>query len=723
MPEMKLLRVPSVPLITCDPYFSLWSPADHLYDADTQHWSDHIKRMHGIIEVDGTVYRFLGGEDGNPTPMQTGLLITATTSTYRFEIDGISFTVKFWTPLLLENLELVSRPCSYLDMSVETLDNSPHRVSFQIKVDEGFCYHGDEQKPMISDVLPTKEYTAAWMAQRSQRPLGHSGDGITIDWGTMYLAVLNGGPATVSSEVDGGRLQLMAKVDFGVITDKVSCPLLFAYDDTLSIFYFSHAVKGLWAKKGRTIFDAIADAFSQRDHLRDLCDALDSEISERAQKVAGEDYDLICSLAYRQTIAAHKLIEDEDGKVVFLSKECYSNGCIGTVDISYPSVPLYQPELIFGMLRPVFRFSRAPVWVADFAPHDVGRYPYATGQVYALKPFDGSIKLAHGARMPDGEVYPHYYSFPGGIDLYDDTSQMPVEECGNMLIMTAAASLYANDFTLAEENLDLLDKWCKYLIDHGVDPSDQLCTDDFAGHLAHNVNLAAKAIIGVAAYAIILDRLSADTGRNIFYADTEALQNRDPSPAAYISRYYKDHNITYRSARRTWIYALTLVSNLMMDQRYGGEVRFVCFNNLANTSGQSCIETPKEQVILSFCGFIYEQMSRSEAAWPLVIDGYTPTSRKPIEMQAAWNKNREKLILYFVNRCHEDTAVSLDFSQLGRKFSQATTVRMIAADGAVMETVKSQGNLRRECAYTAISIESPNTFAIPAFSFTEVVVS
>jgi len=207
----------------------------------------------------------------------------------------------------------------------------------------------------------------------------------------------------------------------------------------------------------------------------------------------------------------------------------------------------------------------------------------------------------------------------------------------------------------------------------------------------------------------------------IFYTDTEALQNRDPHPAPFVGAFYRDNGITIREARRTWIYALSLVSNLLMDMRYGGAVRYMCFNNLANTSGQSCIETPKEGAMLPFCGLIYEQMSRTEAAWPVEIEGYHPTSRKEVEMQVAWDKDREKMILILVNRCDEDTRVSLDFSGVGKTFGKASSRLMWAEGGRTQETARSQGNCHVEYDYSAVNSAVPMTFEIPAFSFTEIV--
>lgn len=82
--------------------------------------------------------------------------------------------------------------------------------------------------------------------------------------------------------------------------------------------------------------------------------------------------------------------------------------------------------------------------------------------------------------------------------------QMPLEESANMILMLAAVGYADGDYSLARDNLDLLRKWCAYLLEFGEDPGEQLCTDDFAGHLARNINLSAKAFLGIAAFGMIL---------------------------------------------------------------------------------------------------------------------------------------------------------------------------------------------------------------------------
>ena len=111
-------------------------------------------------------------------------------------------------------------------------------------------------------------------------------------------------------------------------------------------------------------------------------EAAERDLLERAGKISSRYADIV-SLAYRQAIAAHKLTWD-GGEIQFLSKECFSNGCIGTLDVTYPSIPLfllYNPELVEGMLNPLFKYAASPNWPYAFAPHVVGQYPIANGQV------------------------------------------------------------------------------------------------------------------------------------------------------------------------------------------------------------------------------------------------------------------------------------------------------------------------------------------------------
>ena len=489
---MKIERAASVPLIVHDPYFSIWSGGGHLNDCDTSHWSGARQAVRGYVVIDGTPYCFMGDPEFSQTIGQTGLSVTPTSTEYQFENEWITMQVRFTYPLLLDDLLLVSRPCTYLDVTVSRKKPAGVRVVFAFSSDLVKFTDG----PVNGDVQQTEKFRYGVMGKAFQTPLGHSGDHTTIDWGYLYLA---GRGPEARFAYDSEKERLDGIVELG--TESESGGIVAAYDDLVSINYFGQWRKAYWTKEYPTIFDAIGASLDEREDVLKKSEALDRSLTERAREMGGEDYELLCCLSYRQAVAAHKLIEDEDGNLIFLSKENDSNGCIGTADVSYPSVPLflmYSTDYIKGMLRPVFRFASCDVWEYDFAPHDVGRYPYAWGQVYGLNP----EKKGKQYLQANGAVFPPYSQYPP-CDVYDLKFQMPVEECGNMLIMTAACCEIDKNAEFAKPYQGLLKTWTEYLLTYGADPGEQLCTDDFAGHLAHNVNLSAKAVMGIEAFSRI----------------------------------------------------------------------------------------------------------------------------------------------------------------------------------------------------------------------------
>src|SRR5512136_1806035 len=109
------LRPPAVPLVACDPYFSIWSPADKLTDADTVHWTGKPHRLTSLVRIDGKAFRVMGKEPANvPALPQTGLEVLPTRTIYTFERDGVRLTLTFMTAALPDDLMIYSRPVTYL---------------------------------------------------------------------------------------------------------------------------------------------------------------------------------------------------------------------------------------------------------------------------------------------------------------------------------------------------------------------------------------------------------------------------------------------------------------------------------------------------------------------------------------------------------------------------------------------------------------------------------
>ena len=472
------LRAPSYPLITIDPYTSIWSFTDQLNEDATRHWTGKEQGLLGVIEVDGVSYRFMGKEapeEGTPVrfekaAVQQSVNVLPTQTYYTFECGPVCLDLIFTSPLLLNDLDRMSTPVNYISWQVRATDGKTHETRLTVEASPSLAVHSDDQAVTVAfEEENGISYVEAGTVEQSV--LARKGDDVRIDWGYFYLA------ARTEKQTEmkvSDRQQLVYSRDMGTVSNSPQSGfLMVGYDDLYSIQYFKDNRMGYWKHNGKkNIRQAFEGSAEEYRSVMDRCRHFDTRLMEDAEEAGGKEYADLCAVAYRQAVAAHKLIEDKDGNLLFLSKENFSNGSIGTVDVTYPSAPLfllYNPELLKGMLNPIFHYSESGQWNKPFAAHDVGTYPHANGQTY---PFD-----------------------------------MPVEECGNMLILTTAIALREGNADYAREHWKTLGVWANYLLKEGLDPENQLCTDDFAGHLAHNANLSIKAIMGIAGYGKLAEML------------------------------------------------------------------------------------------------------------------------------------------------------------------------------------------------------------------------
>lgn len=507
--------LPAYPLLVKDPNFSLWSTSELLNESNVQSWWGAEKKMYGFIRTEGKTYCFLGdGKEfqncGVSNANQTSLSVTAFSTDYEFTAGKARLKLRFVSPLPLDDLDLLSLPVCYMEYEIEGDENA----ELSVFVNRRIAYNdtpGNNNTGVRGAVMKLDGFESAFLGLKRQLPLSNNGDVIGADWGYFYLS---GEQAHVLDDRDlaaylaGGWKEFLNAGEeryIGSFNCAQKGAVMLGYDDMVSIDYFGRFLKGYYLDK-HTITEALEYVYQNRAAINEKLAAFDKDLKERAETY-GVEYRNILYASLRQSVAAHKLVRDEEGNVLFLSKENCSNGCIATVDVSYPSMPLYllyNTELVKGMMRPILKFANMPVWPYDFAPHDVGTYPACCGQVYGLNTEKSRYRdslFKNVAYISHEETHFPLCLLPANFETYALDNQMPVEECANLLMMFYACYHSDGDVEFFKSNKLLVEKWVEYLVKYGLKPENQLCTDDFAGHLKNNINLAIKATVGIAAYA------------------------------------------------------------------------------------------------------------------------------------------------------------------------------------------------------------------------------
>ena len=500
-----VLRPPAVPLVTCDPYFSIWSPSDRLTDSDTTHWSGVRHALTSMVRIDGHAYRLMGAHPSNVTALpQVSVNVTATRTIYDFEGAGLHIALTFMTPLLPSNLEIFARPVTYLTWNLRSVDGHQHTAAL---------YYDNTAEPVVNTV----DQPVVWSHEQSghlsvmrmgtelQPILAKSGDNLRIDWGYLYVAAVRGPDVKqVIAEGDvaqqefgrtgsiptayetrmprpaADHMPVMAAVfHFSSIgANPAQRHVILAYDDLYSVELLHRRLRPYWRRNGDEAADLLRKAEADYASLSVECEKFDRELEADLTRLGGSAYASLGAITYREALAGNKLAADVNGQPLFFPKENFSDGSISTPDVIYPESPIllvFSPSLLKASLVPIFQYVTSGQWRFSFAPAQLGTYPLANGQTY------------------------------GGGETSEE-NQQPVEETADMLILTGVLDQMGRASDLVVKYWPVLTGWAQYLREKGLDPEKQLCTDDFAGPLAHNANLSLKAIEGLGAYSLLCKR-------------------------------------------------------------------------------------------------------------------------------------------------------------------------------------------------------------------------
>ena len=427
-----------------------------------------------------------------PAFAQKSVEVLPTRSIYEFEDAGVHVTISFMQPALPDDLDVYAWPLSYITWSVRSCDGAKHKIelydstSSQLAVnkpsgvgqlvaadggrfDALAGWHASPKCPGFLRRRPPHQLGLR-LCRRGE-PAFRGGDRGRPAPGRRFRQQAAACPPR-TTRACRGRFETTEPVmafAFGLGSvggEAVQRQVIVAYDEIFAIKYFGKKLLPYWARNGVKIAVLLQTAAQDYTKLLHECQAFDKELMADMTKLGGEKYAKITALAYRECVAANGLAADANQQPLFFTKENTSNGDIATVDVFFPMDPIWvflSPSLAKASLVHVLMYSASPHWKFPNAPHDLGTYPLVTGR--------------------------------------DDGGEgMPVEESGNMLILCDAIAHAEGNADFVAPWWPQLTQWAKYLEKYGLDPEQQLCTDDFMGHLAHNANLSVKAILGLAAY-------------------------------------------------------------------------------------------------------------------------------------------------------------------------------------------------------------------------------
>ncbi|KAF9887008.1 hypothetical protein FE257_010624 [Aspergillus nanangensis] len=483
---------PSYPLAVRNPYLSTWMPSDQVQTlpfAEPQFWAGQSLTWSVMARVDGQTYSLMSvkapGDNIRPAIVRSAEY-TATHSVFTLSAGSVRLTLDFFSPISPSNYLRQSLPFSYLTVSVS--EASANNIQIYSSIDGRWAGRPQNTARSFHQTESTAIYT---LAVKNAVPYSEESDMAT--WGeTIFAArpspgsnvtfgsgkrgevraqfVQTGILAGNEPWVPGGIVALSH--DLGTVVGRQSVNFAVGYVREKAINYLGKPYTGYY----RAAFPETSQALDY--FLDDYPDALreslilDLEMATRAKVAAGQKYADIVTLSARQAYGGIDLTIPNDSldtdEVLGFIKELSSNGNLNTVDVIMPAFPIYyimDPTYIRLLLEPMMRYLVAGRWRKPYLIHDMGaHYPNAIG---------------HDNQKAE---------------------PMPIEECGNLMVLALAYVRATGDVPWVEKYIDVIRPYADYLVENSIDIAKQLSSNDAAGALANETNLAIKAAVGLKAF-------------------------------------------------------------------------------------------------------------------------------------------------------------------------------------------------------------------------------
>ncbi|PSR99008.1 hypothetical protein BD289DRAFT_479794 [Coniella lustricola] len=489
-------RPPAWPLAVKSPYLSTWlngASGGSLAGSWPTFWSGQVTALQGFVAVDGVVYNWAGAAAGPSLATQISATYTSTQTVFTFDVDSkVTLTATFLSPVYPNDLVKQSLQFSYIDVAVVSSDGASHDVQVYADVTGEWASGYDNTLDIVWDhgsingvAFHTFNLTNQAVFTEYDQQAG---------WGTWFFSTSDDTGLTYQIAqdtvvrpqfVDNQTLLDTVDTDYRAINDdwptfgfakdlgsvgSTAASVLFtigiSQEEIINFAETSssgNSMGALWTTEYSSGEEAMAAFYN--DYATAVADsaAVDTQVSDDSESAAGSNLTIATSLAVRQVFGSLAPGIGSLQTYLFM-KEISSDGDTNTADVIYPAMPFllyFNETLVKLLLDPLYVNQESGLYPNTYAEHDLGVWPNALG-------------------------------YPDGND-----EEMPLEECGNMLILTLAYAQRAGDTAYLSEHFPKIEQWAGYLVDEALIPANQISTDDFAGSLANQTNLALKGIIAL----------------------------------------------------------------------------------------------------------------------------------------------------------------------------------------------------------------------------------